>query len=219
MSKSVGNTIEVAEAMKHYGADVCRWWVSSVPYDNDIRMDLAFLDATADSYRKVRNTLRFLLSNLFDFEPCTADSPAGMCVDLNGIAPTSLEAWLLGETRALYATVTAAYEAYDFRHAHQGIFDFCNETLSAIYCAAVKDRLYCDRSDSPRRRATQTVMWDLIEVLTRLLAPPVPRPRGMWRTPPRTGCGRGQSSDAASPRRSRRTQQRACGDCRGAAPG
>ncbi|MCA9290165.1 MAG: isoleucine--tRNA ligase [Phycisphaerales bacterium] len=186
MSKSLGNALDVDEVLKQYGADVARWWVSSLAFENDMKVDMSFLDLAADSYRKVRNTLRFLLSNLDDFVPCTAASPAGMCVDVASIPGTSIDAYILGETRRLQDRVLEAYRAYEFRRAHQAIYDFCNDTLSAFYCVATKDRLYCDRTDSPRRRRTQTVMWDVLEVLTRLLAPIIPHTadeayRALWK--------------------------------------
>jgi isoleucyl-tRNA synthetase len=186
MSKSLGNAIEVEDLLRDFGAEVCRWWVSSLAFENDVRMDRSFLEQAGESYRKVRNTLRFLLSNLDDFFPCTRENPAGMCVDLGGLDPASLDAYVLAEAAQLQARVREAYEGYEFRRAHQLLFDFCNDTLSALYCAAVKDRLYCDKPDSPRRRATQTVMWDLVEMLTRLLAPILPHTadeafRSLWR--------------------------------------
>ncbi len=165
MSKSGGNAIDVDDVLAHHGADVARWWVSSLAYENDVKADESFFDVAGESYRKVRNTLRFLLSNLSDFAP---DRDA---VDGPALAPASVDAYILAEAGKLQADVCAAYERYEFRRAHQRLYDFCNETLSAFYCAAVKDRLYCDRIDSPRRRATQTVMWHLVESLTRLLAP------------------------------------------------
>ncbi|MHC5022710.1 MAG: isoleucine--tRNA ligase [Planctomycetota bacterium] len=186
MSKSLGNALQVDELLKHFGADVCRWWVSSLAYEGDIKVDLAFFELAGESYRKVRNTLRFLLSNLSDFQPCTSENPNGMCVDLSSLSPTSIDAWVVQQAGQLEKLVREAYEAYDFRRAHQCLYDFCSDTLSAFYCAAVKDRLYCDGPDSPRRRATQTVMWDLVELLTRLLAPILPHSadeayRSLWR--------------------------------------
>jgi isoleucyl-tRNA synthetase len=152
MSKSGGNALDVDELLKHYGADVCRWWISSLSYEGDVKADLEFLD---------------LLSNLSDFDPSQKVEP-------EAIAPTSLDGWVLGAGAALQREVVKAYEQYEFRRAHQLIYDFCNDTLSATYCAAVKDRLYCDRPDAPRRRATQSAMWDLLEMLCRLLAPVLP---------------------------------------------
>ena len=166
MSKSVGNTIEVEDLLSRFGADLCRWWVSSLAYENDIKMDLESLVPAGDTYRKVRNTLRFLLGNLRDFQ---AGSAA-----LKTLAPTSIDAYVLGRARELKQHVQDAYERYAFRQVHQLLYDFCNETLSAFYGEAVKDRLYCDRPDSPRRRATQAVMYELVELLCRLLAPILP---------------------------------------------
>ncbi len=173
MSKSGGNALEVEELLKEVGADVCRWWVSSLAYENDIKVDHEFFVLAGESYRKVRNTLRFLLSNLQDFK-CSSEGECGMCVAVKDMPPTSIDAYILGEAGKLQETVLAAFERYEFRKAHQAIYDFCNETVSAFYGTAVKDRLYCDPPDSERRRRTQTVMWDLVEILTRLLAPIMP---------------------------------------------
>jgi isoleucyl-tRNA synthetase len=168
MSKSLGNTLDVDELLKHFGADVCRWWVSSLAFENDIKVDLEFFELAGESYRKVRNTLRFLLSNLYDFKP------ASDAVDLGSLPPTSLDLHALERAAAVQREVLSAYDAFDFRRAHLTLFDFCNDTLSAFYCASMKDRLYCDRPDSPRRRATQTVMRHILESLLRLLAPILP---------------------------------------------
>ncbi len=166
MSKSLGNTLEVDDLLRDFGADVCRWWVSTLAFENDVKMDLAFFDQAGESYRKVRNTLRFLLGNLFDHEP-GGEPPAP-------IGPTSIDAWVLSRAVELQRQVRQAYETYAFRRASQLLYDFCNDTLSAFYCAAVKDRLYCDRPDSRPRRATQRVMREVMEVLCRLLAPILP---------------------------------------------
>ncbi len=167
MSKSLGNTLEVEDLLKDYGADVCRWWVSSLAFEHDVKVDRGYFDVAGESYRKVRNTLRFLLGNLADFT--AADG-----VDLSQLAPSSLDAYALAGARRLRRRVTEAYERYEFRQAHVLLFDFCNDTLSACYLDAVKDRLYCDRADSPRRRATQTVLHRLADLLIRLLAPILP---------------------------------------------
>ncbi|MCU0688816.1 MAG: class I tRNA ligase family protein, partial [Phycisphaerales bacterium] len=174
LSKSKGDTVE--GLMTKYGADVMRWWVSSLAYENDVKVDESYFNAAGESYRKVRNTLRFMLSNLYDFVPTCesrggADASPGHCVDLASLSPTSLDAWVLAEFDTLSATVIDAYDRYDFRTAHLALFDFVNTTLSAVYCAAIKDRLYCDAPNSPRRRATQTVLWELTDGLCRLLAP------------------------------------------------
>ncbi|TVQ30877.1 MAG: isoleucine--tRNA ligase [Phycisphaeraceae bacterium] len=182
MSKSLGNTINVLELLKQYGADVCRWWVASLSYENDIKADIDFFETAGESYRKVRNTLRFMLSNLSDFEPSLHGS-AGMCVDLKSLPATGIDAWALAEFNRLSKDVRAAYDRYDFRAATSRLYNFCNDTLSAVYLAAVKDRLYCDRPDSARRRRTQTALWELTDGLARLLAPVLPHTADeAWRT-------------------------------------
>ncbi len=168
MSKSLGNTLDVEDLLKQYGADVCRWWVSSLNTDNDIKVDESYFKLAGEEYRKVRNTLRFLLSNLGDFDPAT-DAHAFTRDDA-----ASIDAWALSELAALTTAVTEAYEGYAFRRAHEALFNFCNETMSAVYLAAVKDRLYCDKPDSPRRRRTQTAIRRVADALARLLAPVLP---------------------------------------------
>ena len=167
MSKSGGNALAVTELLDEFGADVCRWWVSSLAFENDIKVDHEFFVLAGESYRKVRNTLRFLLSNLSDFDTSKA-------IDLATLSPTSLEAWLLERARELHDTVRESYLSYDFRRAHLRLFDFCNDTLSAIYLNTCKDRLYCDLADSDRRRASQTVMAEVTRSLATLLAPILP---------------------------------------------
>jgi len=173
MSKSLGNTLDVGHLLQTYGADVLRWWTSSLAFENDIKVDESFIEAAGESYRKVRNTLRFLLGNLGDFEVSRPDRP-GMCVPASGFPAESLDAWLLSEAARLRADVLAAYESCEMRRAHQRIHEFCNETLSAVYLAAMKDRLYCDAPDSERRRRAQSAMWDVAALLCTLLAPIMP---------------------------------------------
>ncbi len=170
MSKSEGNTIEVEDLLKEHGADVCRWWVASLSYENDIKVDKSFFAIAGESYRKVRNTLRFMLSNLADDSGRGGETggPEGPATGPNG---TTLEAWVLAEFDRLRDGVVNAYEAYEFQSAQKLLYDFCNDTLSATYLAAIKDRLYCDRPDSPRRRRTQAALRVMTEGLCRLLAP------------------------------------------------
>ncbi|QYK48709.1 MAG: isoleucine--tRNA ligase [Phycisphaeraceae bacterium] len=167
-SRPDANRYEVDNLFSEFGVDVMRWWVASLAYDNDVKADLELFALAGESYRKVRNTLRFLLSNLSDYEPAKR-SP-----DLNALRqmpPTSIDAWVLAEFDRLAKDVMHAYETYQFRVAHQRLFDFCNETLSAVYLAAVKDRMYCDRPDSERRQRSQMAMHAIAEGLCRLLAP------------------------------------------------
>ena len=165
MSKSEGNAIEVEALLKDLGADVCRWWVASLNTDNDIKADMEFFRLAGEEYRKVRNTIRFLLSNLYDFDPQNDR------VEVNAASAHTVDAWAQSELAELITTVRAAYEGYQFRRALQAIFDFCNDTLSAVYLAATKDRLYCDGPGWDRRRRTQTVMFDIAQSLIRLVAP------------------------------------------------
>jgi isoleucyl-tRNA synthetase len=165
MSKSLGNTLEVEDLLREHGADVCRWWVSSLNYAHDVKADREFFRLAGEEYRKVRNTLRFLLGNLADFDPAQHRR------ELGAADRHSLDAWALGQLAELVARVSAAYDSYQFRGAHRALFDFCNETLSAVYFAALKDRLYCDTPDSDRRRRCQTALWDIADALIRLLAP------------------------------------------------
>jgi len=147
---------------------VCRWWVSGLAFENDIRMDLEYLKAAGEAYRKLRNTLRFLLGNI-------GDLPKGDAVaEAMRTPPDSIDGWAMGEFARVQGFVRDAYTRHAFREAHLALFDFCNDTLSSVYCAAAKDRLYCDRADAKRRRQTQHVMRLMAEVLCRLLAPVLP---------------------------------------------
>ncbi|MCC5830061.1 MAG: isoleucine--tRNA ligase [Phycisphaeraceae bacterium] len=167
MSKSLGNTLDVEELLKEFGADVCRWWVCSLNTDNDIKMDIEFFRVAGEEYRKIRNTIRFLLSNLKGFDP----SDAYRFTEEDGL---SLDAWAMKELADCIATVRKAYENFSFRTVRLTLFDFCNDTLSAVYANALKDRLYCDAADSPRRRRAQTALYLISDALIRMLAPILP---------------------------------------------
>ena len=167
MSKSGGNALDVDELLKQYGADVCRWWVASLPFENDIKVDLSFFDVAGESYRKIRNTIRFLIGNLHGMTSEQAAAAADP-------APSSVDAWLLGETAILRERVEAAWSEYAFRRAHQLLYDFCNDTVSALHAVAVKDRLYCDAVDSPRLQTTRATLRRVVDILLRLLAPLLP---------------------------------------------
>ncbi|MEM6507266.1 MAG: isoleucine--tRNA ligase, partial [Planctomycetota bacterium] len=168
MSKSDGNALKVEGLMKQFGADVARWWVCSLNTDNDIKVDLDFFKLAGEEYRKVRNTLRFLLSNLDGFEPKTdahdfTDADAG-----------SIDAWAMGEYVKLANEVKSAFANYNYRALSRLLFNFCNDTLSSVYLFAVKDRLYCDAHASARRRRTQSAIYRIASGLIRLLGPICP---------------------------------------------
>ena len=180
---------EVDNLTVEFGVDVMRWWVASLPYENDVKVDVEFFALAGESYRKVRNTLRFMLSNLYDFDGTGLGGTGLGGTGLGGTGlggtglptgapfdfpPTSLDAWALSEYHRVAEAVTAAYHAYDFKTAQSKLYDFCNDTLSAVYLAAVKDRLYCDKPDAPRRRRTQAALYLMTDGLARLLAPILP---------------------------------------------
>jgi len=165
MSKSGGNALEVEELLKTNGADICRWWVSSLKYTNDIKVDLEFFKVAGDEYRKVRNTIRFLLGNLNDFNP-NKDS-----IEFTEEDKYSLDAWAMSELSKFVKETKKAYETLDYKKANELIFHFCYETLSAIYLAAIKDRLYCEKDNSRKRRRSQTAMYYIVDALIKLLSP------------------------------------------------
>jgi len=168
MSKSGGNALEIDTLLKQYGADVCRWWVGSLNADNDIKVDNEFFRVAGEEYRKVRNTIRYLLSNLNDFDPRQHQH------SLTDSDSNSVDAWAMAQLNVLIDRVLHAYEGFQFRRVHDAIFHFCNQIMSATYLAATKDRLYCDKSDSSRRRRAQTVMHHIADALMRLIAPILP---------------------------------------------
>jgi len=165
MSKSGGNALEVEELLKKHGADVCRWWVSSLKYTNDVKVDWEFFKVAGEEYRKVRNTIRFLLGNLDGFEP-EKDS-----VGFTEEDSFSLDSWAMGELKKFVSETKAAYEDFQYKRANELIFHFCYETLSAVYLASIKDRLYCEKEDSRKRRRSQTAMYMIADSLIRLLSP------------------------------------------------
>ncbi|MCL2640553.1 MAG: isoleucine--tRNA ligase, partial [Phycisphaerales bacterium] len=162
MSKSLGNDVKVADALKQYGADVLRLWVSSVDYQNDIPCGPQLLAKTADAYRKIRNTIRYLLGNLYDFDPAK-----------DAVLPReeSIDRWMQGRVDAWAGEVYAAFDRYEFHAAFRQIYEFCNVEISAIYAKAIKDRLYCELPDSPKRRASQTVCFNALVRLVELCSP------------------------------------------------
>ncbi|WP_306591968.1 isoleucine--tRNA ligase [Geothrix sp. 21YS21S-4] len=163
MSKSLGNVITPEEILKTLGADILRWWAASSDYSEDIRISKEILDRSADAYRKTRNTLRFLLGALADFDPAK-DSVAEA-----GLAP--LDRWVLDAFARMAREVRDAYTRFEFHRATQALLGFCQLELSGRYFEIIKDRLYCDAPDSPRRRSCRHTCWELAQGLCALLAP------------------------------------------------
>jgi isoleucyl-tRNA synthetase len=163
MSKSVGNVVTPQQLLKQYGADILRLWTAMVDYREDLRISDEIMARNAEAYRKIRNTLRFLLGNLSDFEP-SRDAVAAE--DLRG-----LDAYILRAIQRLEAEVKEAYRTYDLSTVAHRILNFCAVDLSGLYLDVSKDRLYCDHPLDPARRATQTVILNAAEALATLLAP------------------------------------------------
>ena len=163
MSKSLGNAVNVLDEVGRLGADVVRLWASSVDYSYDIRVSDALISNLQDAYRKIRNTLRFLMGNTADFDP---KRHAVKHADLEGI-----DRWLLARGQQLAADVTAQMEAFQFHRVFSLVHVFCVSDLSAFYLDLQKDVLYCDAADAPRRRSAQTAMAETADVLVRLLTP------------------------------------------------
>jgi isoleucyl-tRNA synthetase len=162
MSKSLGNTVAPDEVIRKYGAEIIRIWVASGDYTDDPRIGEEIIASAVDSYRKLRNTIRYLLGALAGFEADERVSHAEM---------PALERYVLHLLAELDAKVRAAYERFDFKAVWRSVCDFCAGDLSAFYLDIRKDSLYCDRPESNRRRAARTVMDLLFEHVTRYLAP------------------------------------------------
>ncbi len=161
MSKSVGNTVAPEDVTKQYGADILRLWVAQSDYSADLRIGPEILKGVADSYRRLRNTLRFMLGALSSFTEADRVDPTDM---------PELECYVLHRLAELDEIVRTGYAAYDFQGVIQQVFNFCTGELSAFYFDVRKDALYCD-GDTPRRRAARTVMDLLFHRLTTWLAP------------------------------------------------
>ncbi|WP_347266815.1 isoleucine--tRNA ligase [Paracoccus sp. (in: a-proteobacteria)] len=165
MSKSLGNTIVPAEIIKQYGADILRLWVAQTDYTADQRIGPEILKGTADSYRRLRNTLRFVLGNLAGFDEAERIGSAEM---------PELEQWVLHRLAQIDGQLRQGYEGFDFQGVFQTVFQFATVDLSAFYFDIRKDALYCDAPDSIRRRAARTVLDILFHRLVTWLAPILP---------------------------------------------
>jgi len=163
MSKSLGNVITLEELLPKYGAEILRLWVTSEDYTQDIRVSMEILDRLADAYRRIRNTFRFLLGNLGDFDPAR-DRQSYARID-------EVDRWILDRLARLIGRVRGAYEEYEFHTVFHSVHNFCAVDLSALYLDVIKDRLYTSLPDDPRRRAAQTTCYDIFAALTRLVAP------------------------------------------------
>lgn len=163
MSKSIGNVILPPEVIKKYGADILRLWVASADYQADIRISNDILKQMSEVYRKIRNTFRYILGNIHDFQPqkdkiAYADLP-------------EIDRWALLRLEQVRERVSNAYESYEFHLLYHTIHNFCAIDLSAIYLDILKDRVYTSLPNSVERRAAQTVMYEILKTLVTLVAP------------------------------------------------
>jgi isoleucyl-tRNA synthetase len=163
MSKSVGNVVAPEEVIKKFGAEILRLWVAAQDYRDDIRISPEILNRLAESYRRIRNTCRYILGNINDFDPAR-DSV------LFERMP-EIDRWALHQLEVLKEKVLAAYEGYEFHVLYHAVNAFCTVEMSAFYLDILKDRVYTSRTSSLERRSAQTVMYEVLEALVRLTAP------------------------------------------------
>lgn len=163
MSKSVGNVVAPEKVIKQYGAEILRLWVATQDYRNDTRVGDAILKQVSEAYRRIRNTARYILGNIHDFDPAT-DSLS--LEDLHEI-----DRWALSRLEGLMQRVLKAYDAYDFHVLYHAVHNFCAVDMSAFYLDVLKDRLYTSPRQSTARRSAQTAMFLILDSVTRMVAP------------------------------------------------
>ena len=166
MHKSLGNGIDPQDVIKQNGADILRLWVASSDYHSDIRISKDILKQLADTYKKIRNTARYILGNI-----CNGD---GFDPDKDMVAPADMkeiDKWAIIRLNALIDKVKAAYDAFDFHVAVHAIHNFCVTEMSNFYLDIIKDRLYCTGEKSPERRSAQSAMYIILSAVARMIAP------------------------------------------------
>ncbi len=163
MSKSKGNVVAPQQVSDTLGAEILRLWVAATDYSGELTISKEILDRVVEVYRRLRNTLKFLLANTADFDPATQMLPVGEWLEIDRYA--------LALTHELQASSLAGYERYEFHKLVQGLQNFCAEDLGAFYLDILKDRLYTAAADSRARRSAQSALWHIVQSLTRLMAP------------------------------------------------
>jgi len=163
MSKSKGNVIAPQKIIKQNGADILRLWVSAADYTEDVRISDEIMKRLSEAYRRIRNTARYILGNLNDFDPSKDMSAYSDMTDIDRFA--------LFRLNGLTSRVERAYETYEFHQIYHALHNFCSVDMSAFYLDVLKDRLYTSRKESPERRSAQSAMFHILSVLTRLMAP------------------------------------------------
>ena len=162
MHKSVGNVVAPEEIIREYGADILRLWVASTDYRTDVRMSKEIAKQLSDIYLKIRNTARFILGNINDFDP---DDP----VSFDDMP--ELDRWALARLNKLVENVRSSYEKYEYHTIYHAIHNFCTVDMSNFYLDIIKDRLYCDKAQSVSRRSAQTAIYTILDALVRMLTP------------------------------------------------
>lgn len=163
MSKSLGNGISPQDVIKQYGADVLRLWVASTDYQTDVHISNDILKQISESYRKIRNTARYILGNISDFDP---DKDM---VNLDKLMP--IDRWALAKLNELQTRVKESYDKYEFHIVYHSIHNFCVVDMSNFYLDVLKNRLYLEKPDSIQRRAAQTAIYIILNAMTRMIAP------------------------------------------------
>jgi isoleucyl-tRNA synthetase len=162
MSKSAGNVIAPQEVISKHGAEILRLWVSAEDYKEDVRISSEILTRLIEAYRKIRNTCRYLLGNLYDFDPDLRFSEEDLL---------EIDRWALARLQRLTAKVQKGYRDFEFYTIFHSIYNFCTVDMSATYLDILKDRLYTFRADSPERKSAQWTMYKILTTLTKLMAP------------------------------------------------
>lgn len=166
MSKSLGNVVDPAKILKQLGADILRLWVSSVDYQADVRISDDILKQVSEAYRKIRNTFRFMLGNLADFNPHEHRVPREKLQEV--------DLYMLHRLNQLIKKVRDAYEVYEFSTVYHAIHDYCAVDLSSFYLDFAKDILYIEAENNERRRSIQTVYYDTLVALVKMITPIIP---------------------------------------------
>ncbi|MBO5354773.1 MAG: isoleucine--tRNA ligase [Clostridia bacterium] len=163
MHKSLGNGVDPLEMIQKYGADLLRLWVASSDYHVDVRASDAIFKQLSDAYRKIRNTARFLLADLYDFNPDTDALPFDELYEI--------DKWIVAGMNDLIKTAWEGYENYEFHTIYHALCNFCTVDLSKLYIDITKDRVYAEAPDSKARRSAQTAMYHIVSAMTRMMAP------------------------------------------------
>src|SRR5436189_3877772 len=169
-SSAYEKPVDAGHFVNEHGADLARLWASSIDYTADVPFSEEIFTRLGDTYRRIRNTLRILLGNLYDFDAVAGVADPGQSASPMP-ATTLVDRWILERLNDVIADCRSAYEAFEFHKVYHALNQFCAVDLSSLYIDITKDRMYCDAADSPRRRATQMVMHEIFSALCRLLAP------------------------------------------------